>query len=68
MLQTDIYQVLDTRTDNQARVNLQNELPSLRLILKRLKESTKAEFACFRRPKERDDWGKAGGVEGTADS
>jgi exocyst complex component 2 len=51
VIQADIYQVLDTRTDNQARVNLQNELPSLRLILKRLKESTKAEFACFRRPK-----------------
>ena len=51
VIQTDIYQVLDTRTDNQARVNLQNELPSLRLILKRLKESTKAEFACFRRLK-----------------
>ncbi|OCK81359.1 hypothetical protein K432DRAFT_424986 [Lepidopterella palustris CBS 459.81] len=49
--QTDIYQVLDAKTDNEARVMLQNELPSLRLILKRLRESTKGEFACFRRVK-----------------
>jgi len=67
VIQTDIYQVLDTRTDNQARVNLQNELPSLRLILKRLKENTKAEFACFRRPK-RGTAGERPGSRGAASS
>jgi exocyst complex component 2 len=50
-IQTDIYQVLDSKTDNAARVKLQEELPSLRSILKRLREGTRGEFACFRRPK-----------------
>lgn len=50
-VQTEIYQVLDQRTDNEARVKLQNELPSLRLILKRLREGTRSQFACFRRVK-----------------
>ena len=50
-VQTDIYQVLDQKTDNAARVKLQEELPSLRNVLKRLREGTRAEFACFRRGK-----------------
>jgi len=50
-VQTEIYQVLDQRTDNEARVKLQNELPSLRLTLKRLREGTRSQFACFRRVK-----------------
>jgi exocyst complex component 2 len=50
-VQTEIYQVLDQRTDNEARVKLQNELPSLRLILKRLREGTRSQFACFKRVK-----------------
>lgn len=50
-VQTDIYQVLDQKTDNAARVRLQEELGSLRGVLKRLREGTKVEFACFRRIK-----------------
>ncbi|ORY16835.1 hypothetical protein BCR34DRAFT_88005 [Clohesyomyces aquaticus] len=50
-VQTDIYQVLDQKTDNAARVRLQDELGSLRGVLKRLREGTRAEFACFRRVK-----------------
>jgi exocyst complex component 2 len=50
-VQTDIYQVLDQKTDNAARVRLQEELGSLRSSLKRLREGTKVQFACFRRIK-----------------
>ena len=39
-IQTDIYQVLDQKTDNAARVRLQDELGSLRVSLKRLREGT----------------------------
>lgn len=45
-VQTDIYQVLDAKTDNAARVKLQDELGSLRNTLKRLREGTKVQFAC----------------------
>ncbi|EOA87827.1 uncharacterized protein SETTUDRAFT_161046 [Exserohilum turcica Et28A] len=48
-IQTDIYQVLDQKTDNAARVRLQDELGNLRVVLKRLREGTKVQFACFRR-------------------
>ncbi|RAR04849.1 exocyst complex component sec5 [Stemphylium lycopersici] len=50
-VQTDIYQVLDQKTDNAARVRLQEELGNLRTVLKRLREGTKVQFACFRRIK-----------------
>ncbi|EON97504.1 putative exocyst complex component sec5 protein [Phaeoacremonium minimum UCRPA7] len=50
-LQSQIYQELDGRTDNEARAKLQNELPEMRSVLKRLRESSKNEFACFRKPK-----------------
>lgn len=49
--QTDIYQVLDQKTDNQARVRLQDELGGLRVGLKRLREGTRGQFSCFRRVK-----------------
>lgn len=42
--QSAIYLALDERTDNDARMRLQNELPELRAILKRLKEGTKGEL------------------------
>lgn len=48
-IQGQIYVALDERTDNDARQRLQNELPEMRAILKRLRERTKGEFACFRR-------------------
>lgn len=60
-VQTDIYQVLDAKTDNAARVRLQDELGSLRSTLKRLREGTKVQFACFRRVKKtplEDDRGR----------
>ncbi|OAA43690.1 exocyst complex component Sec5 [Metarhizium rileyi] len=50
-LQSQIYQELDGRTDNDARARLQSELPEMRSILKKLREASKNEFACFKKPK-----------------
>ncbi|KAK0629901.1 exocyst complex component Sec5-domain-containing protein [Bombardia bombarda] len=50
-LQSLVYQELDGRTDNDARTRLQSELPEMRATLKRLREASKAEFACFRKPR-----------------
>ncbi|ODA76753.1 hypothetical protein RJ55_08024 [Drechmeria coniospora] len=50
-LQSQIYQELDSRTDNDARARLQNELPEMRSMLKKLRDASKNEFACFKRPK-----------------
>ncbi|EAA33048.3 hypothetical protein GE21DRAFT_5718 [Neurospora crassa] len=51
-LQSAVYQELDSRTDNDARTRLQAELPEMRAVLKRLREASKSEFACFRKPKK----------------
>lgn len=48
-IQSQIYLVLDERTDGEARSRLQGELPEMRSILKRLRESTKGEFGCFKK-------------------
>ncbi|OGE56681.1 hypothetical protein PENARI_c003G08121 [Penicillium arizonense] len=48
-MQSQIYVELDARTTNEARVNLQSELGEMRGILKRLRDRTKGEFACFRK-------------------
>lgn len=50
-LQTEIYAVLDAKTDNPARNRLQDELPGMRELLKRLREQSKTEFACFKKPR-----------------
>lgn len=50
-LQSQIYQELDGRTDNDARARLQNELPEMRSVLKKLRDASKNEFACFKKPK-----------------
>ena len=52
-VQGEIYQALDERTDNEARMRLQNGLPQMKAILKRLREKTKGEFGCFRRVRKR---------------
>jgi exocyst complex component 2 len=61
-LQSQIYQELDARTDNDARARLQNELPEMRAVLKRLREASKNEFACFRKPKTRTAGGGSAGA------
>ena len=50
-IQSLIYVELDRRTDDAARMRLQSELPEMRAILKKLKEGTRSEFACFRKPR-----------------
>jgi len=48
-LQSQVYLVLDERTDSDARQKLQSELPEMRATLKRLREGTKGQFGCFKR-------------------
>jgi exocyst complex component 2 len=43
-IQSDIYVLLDARTDADARLRLQSELQELRSILKRLREGTRTEL------------------------
>ena len=50
-LQGQVYQELDSRTDDSTRAKLQSELPEMRSVLKKLREASKMEFACFRKPK-----------------
>ena len=50
-LQGQIYAELDGRTDNDARARLQSELPEMRNVLKRLRDASKNEFACFKKPR-----------------
>ncbi|KAJ5291626.1 hypothetical protein N7478_000877 [Penicillium angulare] len=50
-IQSQIYVELDRRTTNEARAKLQADLGELRVVLKRLRDRTKGEFACFRKPR-----------------
>ncbi|PWY77457.1 exocyst complex component Sec5 [Aspergillus heteromorphus CBS 117.55] len=50
-IQSQIYVELDRRTTHEARARLQSELGEMRGVLKRLRERTKGEFACFRKPR-----------------
>lgn len=50
-VQGQIYLELDRRTTNDARAKLQAELSEMRGVLKKLREATRGEFACFRKPK-----------------
>lgn len=52
--QTQIYQELDQRTDNEARARLQTELVAMRSVLKKLRDASKSEFACFKKPRRRE--------------
>ncbi|KAH9883755.1 exocyst complex component Sec5-domain-containing protein [Xylariomycetidae sp. FL2044] len=58
-IQSEIYSMLDSKTDNQARAQLQNELPGMREVLKKLREQSRSEFACFKRPRR----GQQGSLE-----
>ncbi|KAI1079490.1 exocyst complex component Sec5-domain-containing protein [Whalleya microplaca] len=50
-LQGEVYSMLDAKTDNAARARLQDELPGMREVLKKLRERSRTEFACFKRPR-----------------
>lgn len=54
-MQSEIYQELDKGTDNDARQQLQKELPDMRAVLKRLREGSRSEFACFKKVRNRAD-------------
>ena len=54
-LQSAIYQELDRGTDNEARMKLQSELPEMRAVLKRLREGSRCEFACFKKQRRGGD-------------
>ncbi|KAK6585272.1 hypothetical protein PZA11_001999 [Diplocarpon coronariae] len=53
-IQSQIYQELDKGTDNEARSRLQGELPEMRAVLKRLREGSRSEFACFKKSRRVD--------------
>jgi exocyst complex component 2 len=54
--QSEIYQVLDKRTSNDARAKLQQELGEMRITLKKLREGSRGSFGCFKR--QRQDRGR----------
>jgi exocyst complex component 2 len=54
--QSDIYQVLDKRTSNDARTRLQQELGEMRITLKKLRDGSRGSFGCFKR--QRQDRGR----------
>lgn len=49
--QSEIYVQLDKGTTPDASKRLQGELPEMRQVLKKLREGTRSEFLCFKRPK-----------------
>ncbi|KAJ6180898.1 hypothetical protein N7519_011359 [Penicillium mononematosum] len=63
-VQSQIYVELDCRTTNEARTKLKAELGEMRVILKRLRDRTKGEFACFKKP--RSGGGANGGSKSSA--
>lgn len=54
-VQSQIYLVLDERTEHDARARLEGELPEMRGVLKRLREGTKGQFGCFKRERRGRD-------------
>lgn len=60
-LQNQIYQEIESRSDREAVLKMQGELPELRNLLKRLRDASKNEFACFKKVKRKDS--AAGGTE-----
>lgn len=53
-IQGQIYTELDKRTTNEARTKLQQELGSMRIALKKLREGSRNSFGCFKRPRSSD--------------
>lgn len=54
-ISSSIYTELDQRTNNESRAQLQKELGNMRVVLKKLREGSRASFGCFktREPKDR---------------
>jgi len=64
-IQGEVYTMLDAKTDDQARASLQQELPGMREILKKLRDQSRGEFACFKRPRGGTAPASGGGRTGT---
>lgn len=47
-IQNEIYVQLDRGAEPEARIKSQNEVREIGVVLKRLREGTKGEFACFK--------------------
>ncbi|KAK5113707.1 hypothetical protein LTR62_003334 [Meristemomyces frigidus] len=60
-LQSQLYVVLDERTDDGCRAQLQGELGGMRVVLKGLREGTKGGFGCFKKERRGRDGGGGGG-------
>jgi len=54
-MQSQIYQELDKGTNDDSRQKLQSELPAMRAVLKRLREGSRSEFACFKKVRTRQE-------------
>ncbi|KAJ5832099.1 hypothetical protein N7474_000410 [Penicillium riverlandense] len=67
-IQSQIYVELDRRTTNEARTKLQAELGEMRVVLKRLRDRTKGEFACFKKSRSGGGGGGGGGSGGGSKS
>ncbi|OTB05479.1 hypothetical protein M426DRAFT_319742 [Hypoxylon sp. CI-4A] len=65
-IQGEIYSMLDSKTDNQARARLQDELPGMREVLKKLREQSRSEFACFKKPRRTAGGGSVSGTASVA--
>lgn len=52
-VQTQIYALLDERTDNEGRLKLPEELDGMKKLLKKMREETKWEFMCFKKERRR---------------
>ncbi|KAI1855873.1 hypothetical protein JX265_012136 [Neoarthrinium moseri] len=62
--QSEIYTMLDSRTDDATRHRLQAELPGMRDVLKKLRELSRNEFACFKKPRRQQSSLGGGGQPG----
>lgn len=47
-IQNEIYMQLDRGAEPDARIKSQNEVREIGAVLKRLREGTRSEFACFK--------------------
>jgi exocyst complex component 2 len=53
-ISSSIYTELDQRTNNESRAQLQMELGNMRVVLKKLREGSRASFGCFRTRESKD--------------
>lgn len=63
-IQSAIYAELDKCTEHRDKMILQDELPEIRTLLKRLKDSSRSEFACFRKVRKSAEKGQAQSKDG----